>query len=35
MTWGGWVFLALSWGLSLGLAAFCVYRTFKEPYRDL
>ena len=24
----GWVFLALSWGLIIGLCAFCFYRMF-------
>ncbi len=35
MTWSGWIFLILSWGVILGLVAFCVRRAFKEPYKDL
>jgi hypothetical protein len=35
MSWSGWIFLILSWGLILGLVAFCVWRVIKEPYRDL
>lgn len=35
MTWGGWIFLVLSWGFILGLVFFCVRRALKEPYKDL
>jgi hypothetical protein len=35
MTWSGWIFLILSWGLIIGLTIFCVHRMFKEPYKDL
>jgi hypothetical protein len=35
MTAGGWAFMALSWGIILGLVAFCVRRALKEPYKDL
>ena len=33
MTTGGIVFMALSWGLILGLNAFCFYRLAKENGR--
>jgi hypothetical protein len=30
MTTAGWAFLAASWGLILGLNAFCVVRLMRE-----
>jgi hypothetical protein len=35
MTWSGWIFLILSWGMILSLIVFCVWRALKEPYKDL
>jgi hypothetical protein len=35
MTAGGWLFMLLSWGVILSLAAYCVRRVLKEPYKDL
>lgn len=35
MTWSGWLFLILSWGLILGLVIFCVWKALREPYKDL
>ena len=31
MTWSGWLFLILSWGMILGLVIFCVWKALKEP----
>jgi len=31
MNFAGWLFLALSWGLILGLTAFCFWRIFTKP----
>lgn len=28
MSLGGWTFLIVSWGVVIGLAAFCFYRVF-------
>ena len=30
MTWAGWIFLVASWGVILGLCAFCFSRTFRK-----
>lgn len=30
MTIAGWTFLVVSWGAILGLAAFCLSRTFRK-----
>jgi hypothetical protein len=30
VTFGGWIFMALAWGLVVGLAAWCVVRTLRE-----
>ncbi len=35
MTAAGWVFMGLSWGIIIGLAAFCVRRALKAPFEDL
>jgi hypothetical protein len=35
MTFGGWIFLILSWGVIIGLVIFCIYKVLKEPYKDL
>lgn len=29
MTPGGWLFLALSWTLIIGVCAFCIYRVLR------
>gem|GEM_PF-1214997 len=31
----GWIFLIISWIAILSLVFFCIYRVFKEPYKDL
>jgi hypothetical protein len=30
MTVAGWIFLTLAWGFVLGLAGYCVFRTFRD-----
>jgi hypothetical protein len=30
MTLAGWIFLTLAWGFVLGLAGYCVVRTFRD-----
>ncbi|HEY4706856.1 MAG TPA: hypothetical protein VII64_05290 [Thermodesulfobacteriota bacterium] len=30
MTAGGWIFLALSWGVVSGFVVFCFYRIFTK-----
>ncbi|MDD4954930.1 MAG: hypothetical protein PHP17_02695 [Candidatus Omnitrophica bacterium] len=35
MTIAGWIFLVISWGAILSLAAFCVHKALKEPCKDL
>jgi protein-S-isoprenylcysteine O-methyltransferase Ste14 len=31
----GWLFMLSSWGLILGLTAFCFYRVLIEPEEEL
>jgi len=30
MTLAGWIFLTFAWGFVLGLAGYCVFRTFRD-----
>ncbi len=34
METSGWIFLALSWGLSVGLVTFCFYHIFYKDKKD-
>jgi hypothetical protein len=31
----GWIFLGFSWGLIIGLCAYCFYRVLIEPEAEL
>lgn len=33
LTWGGLVFMTLSWSAIVALNVFCFYRIFKKPKR--
>ena len=31
----GWIFIAISWGLIIGLNLYCFWRVLKEPEAEL
>lgn len=34
MNLGGWIFMALSWGFILGLAAFCLWKVLNKREQE-